>query len=114
MTAARALDSTLAALADRRRVVDLLRQRPRRPGELATALAVSPPVISRHVRVLRHQGLVEEERSDPRDSRVRVYRLRREPFADLRAWLDQVEAFWAERLGAFKAHAGRRSRGKRS
>ena len=116
MTSARALDSTLAALADptRRRAVDLLRQRPRRPGELAAALAVSPPVISRHLRVLRHEGLVEEERSDPRDSRVRVYRLRREPFTDLRAWLDQVEAFWAEQLGAFKAHAERRSRGKRS
>lgn len=116
MTSARALDSTLAALADptRRRAIDLLRQRPRRPGELAAALGVSPPVISRHLRVLRHQGLVEEERGDPRDSRLRVYRLRREPFTDLRSWLDQVEAFWVEQLGAFKAHAERPSRGRRA
>jgi DNA-binding transcriptional ArsR family regulator len=110
-----ALDRTLAALADptRRRAVDLLRQRPRRPGELAEALRVSPPVISRHLRVLRNHGLVAEERGDPRDSRLRVYRLRREPFTDLRAWLDQVEAFWADQLGAFKAHAERTRRGKR-
>ena len=116
MRSAHALDSTLAALADptRRRAVALLRQRPRRPGELAAALAVSPPVISRHLRVLRRQGLVEEERGDPRDFRLRVYRLRREPFTGLRAWLDEVEAFWAEQLGAFKAHAERGPRGKRA
>jgi DNA-binding transcriptional ArsR family regulator len=110
-----ALDRTLAALADptRRRAVDLLRQRPRRPGELAEALRVSPPVISRHLRVLRNEGLVEEERGDPRDSRLRLYRLRREPFDDLRTWLDRVEAFWTEQLGAFKAHAERSRGGKR-
>jgi DNA-binding transcriptional ArsR family regulator len=110
-----ALDRTLAALADptRRRAVDLLRQRPRRPGELAEALRVSPPVISRHLRVLRNVGLVEEERGDPRDSRLRLYRLRREPFDDLRTWLDRVEAFWTEQLGAFKAHAERARGGKR-
>jgi DNA-binding transcriptional ArsR family regulator len=110
-----ALDRTLAALADptRRRAVDLLRQRPRRPGELAEALRVSPPVISRHLRVLRNVGLVEDERGDPRDSRLRLYRLRREPFDDLRTWLDRVEAFWTEQLGAFKAHAERSRGGKR-
>jgi DNA-binding transcriptional ArsR family regulator len=110
-----ALDRTLAALADptRRRAVDLLRQRPRRPGELAEALRVSPPVISRHLRVLRNHGLVAEEHGDPRDSRLRVYRLRREPFTNWRAWLDQVEAFWADQLSAFKAHAERTRRGKR-
>ena len=50
-----ALDATLAAIADptRRRVVDLLRERPRRAGELASAFRVSPPAMSRHLRVLR-------------------------------------------------------------
>ena len=109
-----ALDDTLAALADptRRRTIELLRSKPRRPGELAAALSVSPPVISRHLRVLRTRGLVEEERADASDSRLRLYRLRREPFTDLHAWLDQVEAFWKEQLGAFKAHA-ERTRGRR-
>ena len=105
------VDRTLAALADptRRQVVDLLRQRPRRAGELAAAVATSPPAMSRHLRVLRATGLVEAATGDD-DARLRVYRLRPEPFAALRAWLDQVEAFWGEQLDAFKAHAERRRR----
>ena len=57
------LDSTLAALADptRRRVVDLLRERPHRAGELALGCATSAPAMSRHLRVLRASGLVEVE-----------------------------------------------------
>jgi DNA-binding transcriptional ArsR family regulator len=100
------LDGTLAALADptRRRVVDLLRRRPRRAGELAAASRVSAPAMSRHLRVLRKRGLVEEQR-DEDDARVRVYRLRPKPFAELQSWLTEVESFWADQLGAFKAHA---------
>jgi len=99
------LDATLAALADptRRRVVELLRERPRRAGELAAAFRVSAPAMSRHLRVLRRRGLVEEERVDE-DARVRVYRLRRERFRQLQEWLGQVEEFWRDQLGAFKAY----------
>ncbi len=107
------LDQTLAALADptRRGVVDLLRRKPRRAGELAEALSMSPPAMSRHLRVLRKTGLVEERELDD-DARVRMYRLRPEPFTALRAWLDGVETFWVGQLDAFKAHA-ERTRGKR-
>lgn len=102
------LDRTLAALADptRRKVVDLLRTRPRRAGELARAFRVSPPAMSRHLRVLRTRGLIEEEQQDD-DARVRVYRLRPEAFRDLHSWLEEVESFWTDQLGAFKAHAER-------
>lgn len=108
------VDRTLAALADptRRGVVDLLRDRPHRAGELAEAFGISPPALSRHLRVLRTRGLIEEERVEE-DARVRVYRLRREPFRDLHAWLDDVEAFWTGQLDAFKAHAERKGRRKR-
>jgi DNA-binding transcriptional ArsR family regulator len=106
------LDATLAALADptRRGVIDLLRRKPRRAGELADALSMSAPAMSRHLRVLRRAGLVEEREPDD-DARVRIYRLRPERFGALRAWLDQVEAFWGGQLDAFKAHA-ERTRGK--
>lgn len=105
---AQRLDRTLAALADptRRRVVDLLRQRPRRAGELARASRMSPPAMSRHLRLLKDSGLIEEE-PEQDDRRARVYRLRRGPFRDLQAWLDQVESFWSDQLDAFKAHAER-------
>ena len=114
-TAARSLDITLGALADptRRGVVDLLRRRPRRAGELAAAFDLSAPAMSRHLRVLRTRGLIEEERVD-HDARVRVYKLRPEPFRDLHEWLDEVEAFWTDQLSAFKAHAESRPRGRRS
>ena len=102
------LDATFAALSDptRRAVIDLLRRQPRRAGELAEALAMSPPAMSRHLRVLRESGLVEEERPDD-DARVRMLRLRAQPFDDLRDWLDELEQFWTGQLAAFKAHAQR-------
>ena len=106
------LDRTLAALSDptRRNVVDLLRKKPRCAGEIATSLDVSAPALSRHLRVLRSTGLVEEAHHDD-DARVHMYRLRPEPFHALRAWLDEVETFWTRELDAFKAHA-ERTRGK--
>jgi DNA-binding transcriptional ArsR family regulator len=102
------LDETLAALADptRRTVVELLRKGPRRAGELADAADTSAPAMSRHLRVLRATGLVDVELLE-HDARGRVYRLRREPFRDLQAWLDQVEAFWDEQLGSFRTRTRR-------
>lgn len=99
------LDATLTALADptRRRIVELLRERPQRAGELAAAFEVSAPAVSRHLRVLRRSGLVTEHGVED-DARLRVYELRREPFTALQAWLDQVQAFWTDQLGAFREH----------
>jgi DNA-binding transcriptional ArsR family regulator len=99
------LDRTLAALADphRRRVVELLRHRPHRAGELADAAGISFPAMSRHLKTLRRSGLVEESRDDF-DSRVRIYRLRTEAMAELKTWLAETDALWARQLSAFKAH----------
>ncbi len=102
------LDRTLKALADptRRGVVDLLHKGPRRAGELAAALHMTPAAMSRHLRVLRTHGLVEEEHdAETDDARVRVYRLKPQRFRALRRWLDDVESFWAGELSAFKAYA---------
>jgi DNA-binding transcriptional ArsR family regulator len=103
-----AVDVTLAALADpvRRRSVELLAERPRRAGELADALGVSPPVMSRHLRVLRNADLVEEEHP-PFDARVRIYSLRAASMGALRAWLADAEAGWTQQLSAFKDHVER-------
>jgi DNA-binding transcriptional ArsR family regulator len=102
------LDSTLSALADptRRRVVDVLRERPCRAGELAARASMSAPAMSRHLRVLRAGGLVEAGPVE-HDARLRVYRLRPEPFAALQEWLNEVQTFWDDQLGAFKEHAER-------
>lgn len=99
------LDRTLAALADpyRRRVVDLLRERPRRAGELAEAARLSFPAMSRHLKTLRQSGLVAEER-DEFDSRVRIYRLRPQAMTELKTWLAETDALWARQLAALRAH----------
>jgi DNA-binding transcriptional ArsR family regulator len=106
------LDATLTALADptRRRIVELLRDRPQRAGELAAAFEMSAPAVSRHLRVLRRSGLVTGHGVDD-DARLRVYELRQEPFTALQAWLDQVQAFWNDRLGAFREHVENMSKG---
>ena len=101
------LDGTFAALADgtRRGVIDLLRRGPRRASDLADALGASKPAMSRHLRVLRDSGLVETSSED--DARERIYRLRPDPFAQLRRWLDEVEQFWTVQLASFKDHVER-------
>lgn len=103
------VDATLAALGEpsRRRLVELLRDGPRRAGELAAALRMTPPATSRHLRVLRSSGLVEVTGSAD-DARLRLYRLRQEPFVALQAWLDQLDAFWGEQLDSFKRRTERR------
>jgi len=109
----RDVDRTLAALADpaRRGVIELLRRGPRRASEIAERLDLSRPAMSRHLRVLRTSGLVEEEHPEE-DARVRLYRLKPEPFDTLRRWLDGVERFWEGELGSFRRYA-ERTRGKR-
>ena len=106
-----ALDRAFAALADptRRGVVDLLRRGPRRAGELAGELDVSAPALTRHLRVLRDSGLVEEG-GDEEDGRVSLYRLRREAFVRLQQWIDDVQALWQTQLESFARHV--RSRRK--
>jgi DNA-binding transcriptional ArsR family regulator len=108
------IDATLAALADptRRRIVELLLERPRRAGDLAAEFAMSTPSVSRHLRVLRRSGLVTGHGVDD-DARLRVYQLEREPFTALQAWLDQVQAFWTDQLGAFREHVERINKGEK-
>jgi len=114
MTQAVNLDQTFSALADptRRGVIDLLRERPRRAGELAEALEMSAPAMSRHLRVLRRGGLVDE-RTAPEDARARVYELRPQPFQELAGWVHDVESFWTEQLSSFRDHVEARAAKRR-
>lgn len=103
------LDATLAALADpdRRRAVELLGQRARSAGELAGALGLAAPAMSRHLKALKEAGLAEETHPEF-DARVRIYSLKEGAMADLKLWLAETEKMWAAQLTAFKAHAEKR------
>ncbi|MBI3438468.1 MAG: winged helix-turn-helix transcriptional regulator [Proteobacteria bacterium] len=109
MSAKRSIDATLAALADpdRRRAIELLGQRPRRAGELADALKLPAPAMSRHLRALKASGLVEETHPEF-DARVRIYALKDGAMADLKKWLADTERMWADQLASFKAHVERK------
>lgn len=107
-TAAR-IDQTLAALADphRRRLVELLRDKPRRAGDLADALDLQPSALSRHLRLLKSSGLIEESHPEF-DARIRIYSLSPKPMAELKDWLAQTERMWSAQLLSFKAHVERK------
>lgn len=80
----------------RRLIVALLAHQPATVGELSGLLGLSQPLVSKHVRVLLDAGLLHVDRS-PHDRRVRSYRLRRKPFAELEAWLADIRSTWRER-----------------
>jgi DNA-binding transcriptional ArsR family regulator len=73
------------AVADpiRRGILELLRSGERSAGDLARAFAVSRPAVSRHVRVLRHAGLVRLRR----DRQTLHYSLNPAPLGEIDRWL---------------------------
>ncbi|MFF3764091.1 ArsR/SmtB family transcription factor [Streptomyces sp. NPDC001922] len=84
----------------RRRILDLLLDRPRLVGELTEHLGLSQPGTSKHLRVLREAGLVRVRAEAQR----RWYELCPEPLAELDAWLAPYRRLWAERLDALERH----------
>ncbi len=105
------MDQVLQALADpsRRTVLEILRDHPATAGELADALPIARPGVSRHLRVLREAGLVEVRA----DSQRRVYSLRPEALTDLDDWLGPYRALWRHRLDALHTEVARGRRAKR-
>jgi DNA-binding transcriptional ArsR family regulator len=92
-TPVRDLNRVFAALADptRRAIIRLVGEQPLRSGELAAQLAISRPTMSRHLRVLRRAGIVEETPLEG-DARGRLYQLRTELLSVAGAWLAEVAA----------------------
>lgn len=94
--------TTFEALADptRRHILDLLRERPRRVGELVDLLGTSQPGVSKHLRVLREAGLVNVRQ----DAQRRWYELRPEPLMELDAWLEAYRHLWQNRFDRLEAY----------
>jgi DNA-binding transcriptional ArsR family regulator len=84
----------------RRRILDLLLERPRTVGELVGELKATQPSTSKHLRVLREAGLVGVHP----DAQRRVYELQPERLAELDAWLAPYRRLWEERLDALERH----------
>lgn len=84
----------------RRRILDLLRERPHLVGELTDQLGLTQPGTSKHLRVLREAGLVGVRAEAQR----RWYELRPDPLAEIDAWLAPYRWMWAARLNALERH----------
>jgi DNA-binding transcriptional ArsR family regulator len=105
------VDAVWQALADgsRRTVLELLRDGPATAGELADALPIARPGVSRHLRVLREAGLVDVRQEAQR----RVYSLRPETLVEVDEWLAGYRALWQHRLDALQTEIarGKKARG---
>jgi DNA-binding transcriptional ArsR family regulator len=84
----------------RRQILDLLLDGERPVGELVSALTISQPAVSKHLRVLREAGLV----SVRTDAQRRLYRVRAEPLREIDEWLRPYRRLWGERLDALERH----------
>lgn len=89
------MTSTFDALVDptRRRMLDLLRERPRSVNEMVDLLGISQPLASKHLKVLREAGLVQVRQ----DAQRRWYELRPDPLAEVDAWLSSYRHLWESR-----------------
>ena len=83
---------------NRRAIVELLGGGERSVGEIAAALPISRPAVSRHLRLLKRAGLVVEE---PRGTR-RIYRLHDDGVAAVRAYVERV---WGDAAARFRISA---------
>src|SRR5258706_9618236 len=78
----------------RLQIVELLRDGPMTVGEITQQLELQQPQASKHLKILSEAGIVEVQ---PQANR-RIYRLRREPFQELEAWLHSFRRLWEERF----------------
>jgi DNA-binding transcriptional ArsR family regulator len=94
--------STFDVLAEptRRRILDLLLERPRPVGELVERLGLTQPGTSKHLRVLREAGLVRVRQ----DAQRRWYELRPEPLAEIDQWLSPYRRLWSDSLDRLEKH----------
>ena len=95
-----ALSACLSALADptRRTILAVLADRRLHVEELASHLPISRPAVSRHLRVLKQAGLVDEDH----EGRRAYYRVDARPVAELERWLSLQRRVWTSSLAKLK------------
>jgi DNA-binding transcriptional ArsR family regulator len=89
----------LDALGDpsRRQILELLAERPRAVGEIAAAMPIGRPAVSKHLKVLEGAGLVDHESRGTRN----LYALAPEGLVDLQQWLVTT---WDSALSSFATY----------
>ncbi|PIB22902.1 transcriptional regulator [Amylibacter kogurei] len=91
------LNSTFAALSDPTRfaiVNQLLENGEKSAGSLKGIVAISGPAISRHLKILRNAGVVEQRI----DAQRRMYRVRPQAIMAIHNWTISHQEFWQSSL----------------
>ena len=88
------------AEANRRTILELLRVRERPVGELVSALSLTQPAVSKHLRILREAGMVDVRA----DARRRLYRVRPEGLQGLEKWIRPYRMMWEASLHKLGNH----------
>ena len=99
------MESAFTVLAEpsRRAILTLLASGERSVGDLESALNLSQPSVSKHLRVLRDAGFVEATI----DAQRRVYRIRPEPLQEVDAWMAPFRRYWSARVDTLERHLDR-------
>ena len=84
----------------RRRILDLLRVQEQAVGDLVSALGISQPGVSKHLKLLREAGLVRVRA----DGQRRLYSVAPGQLAAVEDWLRPHLEFWRGKLDALEAH----------
>jgi DNA-binding transcriptional ArsR family regulator len=80
---------------NRREILRLLGEGDKAVTELADAMPISRPAVSRHLRLLRRAGLVTEEAQGTR----RIYHLHEQGLVAVQAYLERV---WGDAAARFR------------
>ena len=104
MTAARASGDPFEALGDphRREILRLLSEGDKPVLQIAAALPISRPAVSRHLRLLKESGLVAEQSQGTR----RIYHLQEEGLRAVQAYLERVCGDAARRFRLLAENTG--------
>jgi DNA-binding transcriptional ArsR family regulator len=91
-----ALSATFSALADptRRAILGLLAEGEATVAELAAPFEISAPAVTKHLKVLRRAGLIEQGRN----RQYRPCRMRPAPLKEAADWVEQYRQHWEQRL----------------
>ncbi|MEV6860380.1 metalloregulator ArsR/SmtB family transcription factor [Streptosporangium subroseum] len=87
----------------RRRILDRLRRSESSVGELADALSISQPTMSKHLKVLREAGFISCRTA----AQHRIYRIEARPFEAFDEWLEPYRRLWIHHLDALERHLDR-------
>ena len=90
----------------RREILEYLGPEERAVGDIATALGLGQPSVSKHLQVLLNVGLVDVRR----DGRRTLYRTNADALRPLHEWTGTFSRYWGRQLSRIKAHAEAKKR----